>query len=160
MHDVVAEGLDVAVRVGDLQDSALYATRLGTAQRSVVAARELAAKLNLDQRLPTHPEQLADHDCVIYTGLTTPNLWVFDPVADATAGIRVRVQGRFATSSTELVREAVLSGLPLTLTATEASKPTVTKVETKVPPPNCTAVAPGASAAKVIEVTDRLAPAA
>ena len=109
--DVVAEGLDVAVRVGDLQDSALYATRLGTAQRSVVAARELAAKLKLDQRIPTHPEQLADHDCVIYTGLTTPNLWVFDPVAGAPAGARVRVRGRFATSSTELVREAVLSGL-------------------------------------------------
>lgn len=117
--DIVAEGLDAAVRVGELQDSALHATRVGTAQRSVVATRELAAKLNRDQRLPTHPEQLADHDCVIYTGLTTPNLWVFDPVAGAPAGARVRadqgarvrVQGRFATSSTELVREAVLNGL-------------------------------------------------
>ena len=109
--DIVAEGLDVALRVGELQDSALHATRLGTAQRSVVATRALAARLNLEHRLPAHPEQLADHDCVIYTGLTTPNVWVFDPVADAPAGVRVRVQGRFLTSSTELIREAVLSGL-------------------------------------------------
>jgi DNA-binding transcriptional LysR family regulator len=110
--DIVAEGLDVAIRVGELTDSSLHATRLGTAQRSVVATRELAAKLNREHNLPTRPEHLAEHNCVIYTGLVTPNLWIFDAVdGGATAGARVRVQGRFATSSTELVREAVLSGL-------------------------------------------------
>lgn len=109
--DIVAEGLDVAVRVGELSDSTLHATRLGTAQRSVIATRELAASLNREARLPTRPEQLENHNCVIYTGLTTPNLWVFDAVPGEASSVRVRVQGRFATSSTELIREAVLSGL-------------------------------------------------
>jgi len=107
--DIVAEGLDVAVRVGELSDSTLHATRLGTAQRSVIATRELAASLNREALLPARPEQLENHNCVIYTGLTTPNLWVFDAVPGEASS--VRVQGRFATSSTELIREAVLSGL-------------------------------------------------
>jgi DNA-binding transcriptional LysR family regulator len=109
--DLVAEGLDAAVRVGDLGDSSLLAARLGTAQRSVLATQALAAALNREGRLPLNPEALAEHNCVIYTGLSTPNLWLFDAPEPKAVGARVRVRGRFSTSSTELVREAVLSGL-------------------------------------------------
>jgi DNA-binding transcriptional LysR family regulator len=109
--DLVAEGLDAAIRVGDLGDSSLLAARLGTAQRSVLATQTLAAALNREGRLPANPEALAEHNCVIYTGLSTPNLWLFDAPESKVVGAKVRVRGRFATSSTELVREAVLSGL-------------------------------------------------
>jgi DNA-binding transcriptional LysR family regulator len=109
--DVVAEGLDAAVRVGELSDSSLLAARLGTAQRSVLATKALAAALNREGRLPINPEALTDHNCVIYTGLSTPNMWVFDATDSKIAGAKVRVNGRFSTSSTELIREAVLSGL-------------------------------------------------
>lgn len=115
--DVVAQGLDAVVRVGDLNDSSLLAQRVGTAQRSVVASRALAAQLNREGRLPVHPQELAAHDCVVYTGLSAPGTWVFDAVHGAQAsGTRVRVQGRFSTSSTELVREAVLAGMGIGFT--------------------------------------------
>ncbi len=119
--DVVAQGLDAVVRVGELNDSSLLAQRVGTAQRSVVASRALAAQLNRQGQLPVQPEDLAQHDCVLYTGLSTPGTWVFDAVGGLASrtganGASVRVQGRFSTSSTELVREAVLAGMGIGFT--------------------------------------------
>jgi DNA-binding transcriptional LysR family regulator len=108
--DVVAEGLDVAVRVGELQDSSLLAQRIGTAQRCVVASKELAASLARKRMLPTTPADLASNDCILYTLLNTPGIWSFD-ATDQHAAQRVRVKGRFATSSSEVVRDAVLSGI-------------------------------------------------
>ncbi len=108
--DVVEQGLDAVVRVGELADSSLLAQRVGTAERSVVATRELAAKLNREGRVPLAPSDLTAHDCVLYTGLTTPGTWVFD-ASDTAAVERVKVSGRFQTNNTEVVREAVLHGL-------------------------------------------------
>lgn len=108
--DVVEQGLDAVVRVGELADSSLLAQRLGTAERSVVASKALAAQLNRDRRLPKTPSDLATHDCVIYTGLTTASTWIFDANAKTTVE-QVKVSGRFQTNSTEVIREAVLAGL-------------------------------------------------
>jgi DNA-binding transcriptional LysR family regulator len=121
--DVVAEGLDAVVRVGELNDTSLIAQRVGTAHRSVIANKKLAADLNRIGRLPIKPEDLSDHNCIIYTGLTTPNTWLFDSLPtqldqddSLTGAARVRVKGRFSTSSSEVVREAVLAGLGIGFT--------------------------------------------
>jgi DNA-binding transcriptional LysR family regulator len=113
--DVVAEGLDVAVRVGELADSSLLAQRLAVTHRSVVASRTLAATLNKKRRLPQSPSELAQHDCIVYTGLTTPSTWVFDSL-DGKASERVKVSGKLYTNSTEIVREAVLHGVGIGFT--------------------------------------------
>lgn len=108
--DVVEQGLDAVVRVGELADSSLLAQRVGTAERSLVASKALAARLNREKRLPKAPRDLAGHDCVVYTGLTTPSTWTFD-AGKTTTVEQVKVSGRFQTNSTEVVREAVLEGL-------------------------------------------------
>jgi DNA-binding transcriptional LysR family regulator len=108
--DVVAEGLDVAIRVGQLQDSSLLAQRIGTAQRCVVASKELAASLARKRMLPITPADLARNDCILYTLLNTPGVWSFD-ATEAHPAQQIRVKGRFATSSSEVVREAVLNGM-------------------------------------------------
>ncbi|MFM7332074.1 MAG: substrate binding domain-containing protein, partial [Brachymonas sp.] len=108
--DVVEQGLDAVVRVGELSESSLLAQRVGTAERSVFASHALAARLNREKRLPKTPSDLAAHDCVVYSGLTTPNTWIFDALGQARAE-QVKVSGRFQTNSTEVVREAVLAGL-------------------------------------------------
>jgi DNA-binding transcriptional LysR family regulator len=108
--DVVEQGLDAVVRVGELPDSSLLAQRVGTADRSVVASKALAARLNREKRLPKTPPDLVAHDCIVYTGLTTPSTWIFD-AQGKTAEEQVKVSGRFQTNSTEVVREAVLAGL-------------------------------------------------
>jgi DNA-binding transcriptional LysR family regulator len=118
--DVVAEGLDAVVRVGDLGDSSLIAQRVGTANRSVVAHKSLAAKLNREGEMPLEPADLSKHNCIIYTGLSTPNTWLFDAMSSQNGGTlkeaRVRVNGRFSSSSSEVIREAVLAGLGIGFT--------------------------------------------
>jgi DNA-binding transcriptional LysR family regulator len=113
--DVVAQGLDAVVRVGDLNDSSLLAQRIGTARRSVVVSKALAARLNREARLPMKPEDLALHDCIIYSGLATPGTWAFDNAKNLKS-TAIKVKGRFSTSSTELVREAVLAGMGIGFT--------------------------------------------
>jgi DNA-binding transcriptional LysR family regulator len=116
--DVVAQGLDVAVRVGELTDSSLIAQRLGAANRSVVASRALAAALNAAHNVPQRPADLAAHNCIIYTGLATPSTWVFDArdSREGQATERIKVSGRLHTSSTEIVHQAVLEGLGIGFT--------------------------------------------
>jgi DNA-binding transcriptional LysR family regulator len=62
-----------------------------------------------------NPEDLRSHDCVVYTGTTTSNLWAFTAGAgasDSTGSSKsVRVEGRLQTNSSEVIRSAVLTGM-------------------------------------------------
>jgi DNA-binding transcriptional LysR family regulator len=102
--DLLEEGVDVAIRIGELADSGLIARRLGTTHRVLVAAPTYLK----GRKLPRTPGDLIDHQCVIYSGLATRNEWRFDGPAGLES---VRVSGRFEVNSSEGVREAVLAGL-------------------------------------------------
>lgn len=101
---IVEEGIDVAIRIGELPDSGLIARRLGTTYREVIAApRYLRGR-----RPPRTPADLAKHECIVYAGLATRNEWRF---AGPGGPVAVRVAGRFEVDSSEGVREAVLAGM-------------------------------------------------
>ncbi len=102
--DLLEEGVDVAIRIGELADANLIARPLGTTHRVVVAAPSYLR----GRSTPRHPRDLAAHECVIYSGLATRNEWRFDGPHGAES---VRVQGRFEVNSSEGVREAVLAGM-------------------------------------------------
>ncbi len=101
--DLVGEGIDLAVRVGDLVDPTLIARRIGTTRRVTVAAASYLAR----KGLPIVPADLTQHDCVIYTRLATGNRWHF---SGPEGPITVDVRGRFRADNSEAVREAVISG--------------------------------------------------
>jgi DNA-binding transcriptional LysR family regulator len=101
--DLVGEGIDLAIRVGDLVDPALIARRIGTTRRVTVAS----ASYLENRGVPTSPVDLTRHDCVIYTRLATGNRWHF---AGPDGPIMVDVRGRFRADNSEAVREAVISG--------------------------------------------------
>jgi DNA-binding transcriptional LysR family regulator len=102
--DLVGEGIDLAVRVGEIADPTLIARRIGTTRRVTVASRRY-----LDRRgKPAHPADLAAHDCIIYTRLATGNEWHF---AGPDGEIVIPVQGRYQADNSEGVREGVLGGL-------------------------------------------------
>ena len=70
--DLITEGVDLAVRIGRLADSTLIARKLFEA-RTVVCA----SPAYLDRRgTPSTPEELADHDCLVYSNLADPGRWV------------------------------------------------------------------------------------
>jgi DNA-binding transcriptional LysR family regulator len=102
--DLFATGLDLAIRIGRLPDSALAARRLGNSPRLTVATREYLAR----HGKPTHPRELVDHDCVLYTRLRRgPRWWFTGPDGEHEIGVR----GRLYTDSSEAARAAVLRGI-------------------------------------------------
>lgn len=103
--DLVATGVDVAFRVGELKDSRLVARRIGTAHRAVLAAPAYLAR----HGEPRHPDELTGHHCVLYTGLANPNEWLFHD--EDGLPLAVRVNGRFQSNSSEATRQAVCEGL-------------------------------------------------
>lgn len=112
--DLVEEGIDVALRVGELADSGLLARRIGTTRRLVVASRGYVRRHARGAAAPREPGDLLRHNCIVYTELTTRNEWRFTagPGAIAAVGTRqsVRVAGNLQSNSSEVVRAAVLDG--------------------------------------------------
>lgn len=103
--DLVAAGIDVAFRVGELKDSRLVARRIGTAHRATLASPAYLAR----HGEPQHPDDLLQHNCLVYTGLASLNEWGF--VADDGQQHAVRVGGNFESNSSEAIRQAACEGL-------------------------------------------------
>jgi len=75
--DLVEQGIDVAVRIGELSDSNLIARRVGSARRLLVAHRSYIRNLAKGIKPPSHPNDLLQHNCIVYTGLASRNAWSF-----------------------------------------------------------------------------------
>lgn len=113
--DLVEQGIDVAVRIGELADSSLVARRIGTTQRVLLASRTYLRSLPKELKAPKVPQDLERHNCVVYSELATQNAWTFTagPGAAAKEGtqVTVRAQGNLQTNSSEVIRASVLSGM-------------------------------------------------
>lgn len=108
--DLVEEGMDMAIRVGRLNDSTLAARRIGSTMRSVVATPAYLAK----HGTPQVPQDLSNgHNCLLYAYLSTGNEWLFH---GADGPIRVRVSGNFRANNGDAIKQAVLSDLGIAIT--------------------------------------------
>jgi len=99
--NIVAEGIDLAIRGGDLTDSSLVAKRIGASPEVLCATPEYLKHAN---RLET-PGDLTQHNCII---LNDNNNWEF--VSDNHI-MHQRVTGSFQTNYSEALLEAVKSHL-------------------------------------------------
>jgi DNA-binding transcriptional LysR family regulator len=71
--DVVADGFDVVLRVGQLADTSLIAKRIAT-----VTGVTAASPAYWDARgRPQHPAELANHTCIAYSLIHAPNRWQY-----------------------------------------------------------------------------------
>ncbi len=102
--NLVEEGVDVAVRIGELPDSSLIAARVGRVRRVLVASPAYAAA----RSLPAHPQELTDHDLISAAGMTTQPEWRFTVNGHAFAQ---RVQPRLRSTSNEAAIVAAVEGL-------------------------------------------------
>jgi DNA-binding transcriptional LysR family regulator len=103
--NLVEDGVDLALRTGDLIDSSLTVRKIGQSQRRVMASSSY-----LKQRgIPREPSELLAHDSVLLqrNGLTHDH-WAF-----VRGGVEtpITLRGRVKVSSGEALREAVLSNL-------------------------------------------------
>ena len=102
--DLLEEGADLALRIGNLSDSSLIARRLFDARTVVVASPAY-----LEARgEPDTPADLASHECLVYSNLPDPRRWVCRD-ADG-VDIEVRVNPVMAASSGDFVCMQAIEG--------------------------------------------------
>jgi DNA-binding transcriptional LysR family regulator len=106
--NIVEEGLDLIIRIGNHSDNSLISHRIGTTRRVAVATTKYFEKAGE----PQTPEDLIHHSCIVYTRLSTGNEWHFQGNGDT---IKVCVGGSFQTNSSVAIRAAVLSGLGIAI---------------------------------------------
>jgi len=105
MVDLIGEGFDLGLRIASLPDSSLIARRLCAMPRYTVAS---PAYLKRHGR-PTHPMHLAQHRCLGYAYLSTPDVWHYTNARGEQAS--VRPGGPLRVNNGEALLPALLAGL-------------------------------------------------
>ncbi|HEY4365729.1 MAG TPA: LysR family transcriptional regulator [Steroidobacteraceae bacterium] len=106
--NLVDERIDMAVRIGELPDSSLVATRVGTIRRVVCASPEYLAA----HGTPKSPEDLADHRCVTFSGLAGGTAWMFTPRGKEARSVRPLC--RLHINTAEAAIDAAIAGIGVT----------------------------------------------
>ncbi|AXN34096.1 LysR family transcriptional regulator [Vibrio coralliilyticus] len=107
--DLVAEGVDVAVRaVHKAADSSLISRRIKTARSVTVAAPSYLRKYGT----PKHPSELSQHKAITYSYQKTPNVWEYSD-SDGQS-IKVDVVSVFSANSPEMEMGMCMEGIGIT----------------------------------------------
>jgi DNA-binding transcriptional LysR family regulator len=104
--NLLEEGVDLAIRIGNLADSTLIATRIGSIRIVICGSPDYLAKRGRPQR----PQDLSEHDCVTFDSLASPTAWRF---TDATGDVVVPVKSRLTADSAEAAIGAAVGGIGL-----------------------------------------------
>lgn len=105
--NLVDEGVDVAVRIGDLPDSSLQAVQVGQVRRVLCAAPDYLARHGTPQR----PEDLARHVVIASTGMATTSEWRFHEGGHT---LPVRVLPRLTVTTNEAAAASAEAGFGIT----------------------------------------------
>ena len=102
--DLVAEGFDMAIRIGELKDSSLIGRKLGVIRFDTVAS---SAYLE-DKGIPRHPSELSQHDGLFYSNISDKQQWLF---LDQHKALSVVPQARLRANNGDFLTRAALKGL-------------------------------------------------
>ena len=103
--DIVNEGYDCAIRVGDLPDSSLVSVRLADNRRLCVAAPAYLQRAGI----PRHPSELARHECLTLSSEASQTRgWAFRVEGELT---HLRPRGRLDCSDGQVLHGWCLAGL-------------------------------------------------
>ncbi|MFZ0549819.1 MAG: LysR family transcriptional regulator [Steroidobacteraceae bacterium] len=95
--------IDVALRIGDLPDSSLIATRLGTIRRVTCASPVYLAS----RAAPAVPQDLADHDVISFESVSSPTTWRYWSDGNEVA---VTLRSRLSVNTIDAAIDAGLAG--------------------------------------------------
>jgi DNA-binding transcriptional LysR family regulator len=105
--DIVNEGFDCAVRVGDLPDSSLVSLRLADNRRLCVAAPAYLQRAGT----PQHPNELAKHECLMLSSESSQTRgWAFTIDGEVQ---HLRPTGRLDCSDGQVLHDWCVAGLGL-----------------------------------------------
>jgi DNA-binding transcriptional LysR family regulator len=103
---LVDDGVDIAIRIGDLADSSLIAVKLGEVSRVLVASPGYIES----RGVPKSPAKLADHDIIAFESIDATNEWRFK------LNESIRVAPRLTVNSADAAIAAAEAGIGITRT--------------------------------------------
>lgn len=101
--DLVEEGIDLAIRAGDLPDSTLIARRLMDVHLTMIASPEYFEK----RESPKTIYELKDHNCIVDTLSGYADHW---PLYDGKKPKTIQIRGNFRVNSGEIARTLAVDG--------------------------------------------------
>jgi DNA-binding transcriptional LysR family regulator len=110
VRDMVEDGIDLAIRVGPVNDPDAIVRRVASTPLVCVGSRRYFEQ----HGMPKNPVELVDHNCLLYRGLTESTHW---PFVGPEGRFSVSVHGNLTSNSIETIRAGVLSGVGIGLFA-------------------------------------------
>lgn len=105
VEDLVDEGIDIALRVGQLEDSSLISRRLADCTFQVAASPQYIEKWGE----PSQPADLTQHNCLVYGDSRSNHGWPFRTPSDES--ITVKVKGSLTSNDGALIVDGMLNSL-------------------------------------------------
>lgn len=107
LANLVEDHIDAALRIGNLPDSNLVATRLGTTRRSAYASPDYLRR----RGTPTRLADLIHHDCISFENMTPSKLWLFH---DGKHDLPIQIRARLSVTTAEAAIDAAIAGTGIT----------------------------------------------
>jgi DNA-binding transcriptional LysR family regulator len=109
--DLVDEGIDIAIYLGELKDTSLIARKLASSPLVVCGSPSYFAH----KGMPAHPEDLSEHSCLVNWAIPPRNEWHF---RGADGDVVMKVSGRMQANVADPIRIAAAKGLGLVMLPT------------------------------------------
>ena len=109
--DIIDEGIDIGIFLGELPDSSLVARKLASSSLVVCGAPEYLENFGI----PRHPDDLYKHNCLVNWAIPPYNKWTFGTAKEE---IIIKVNGRIQSNVAEPVRVAANRGVGLVMLPT------------------------------------------
>jgi DNA-binding transcriptional LysR family regulator len=106
--DIIAEGIDIAIRARHLEDSSLIASRLSSNPLTLVAASSYLERYGE----LGHPRELQDHNCLVFSRFRQAHNWRF---SRGDQDIAVAVTGNIQCDQGDTLVELAASGAGVAL---------------------------------------------
>ena len=120
--DLIAEGVDVAVWLGKLEDSGLIARRLGAGRRVICGSPAYLERYGI----PKTPQDLERQNCLVYRARDYDNLWRLTRNGQT---IEIPVSGNLRTDSSAALLTSALQGLGLAVVQQAMARDAIEKRE-------------------------------
>jgi len=106
--DLIEEGIDIAIRIGELPDSGLVAMRVGTLKFAVCASPNYLAQ----HGVPASIADITERDCVTFSGMAGGSRWIFKSKRYGRKAVKVR--SRLSVNNAEAAVAAAVAGVGIT----------------------------------------------
>jgi len=102
--DLVAVGVDVAIRAGDMPNSTLIARKLAPLRQVLCASPSYIERYGM----PVTPSELCNHNCILFSYSGDANEWALNKDGQSEV---VMVSGSYRVNNSEAILEALLDGI-------------------------------------------------